>query len=221
MFGLRWRDGRRRGRHRGPVGASVVAAGLALVAVLGGCGGPDNVYVAHPDAGVFVRLPPDWAVFTIADKDPTADPRSDPSAGTWRVVIDGAVDADRAHIESRSPTEPVGFVEIVPTGLIEGGEQISNHASLRSLLLGGSSDPLDAAGVEVVAYEEIDLGHHWGNRVVAEVQRDGDTVVMSQVAFLDDGSNRLQVMRVLCSADCYEQNEAEITAVLDSWTLEG
>jgi len=192
-------------------------AGIALA----GCGGPDNVYVAHADAGVFVRLPADWTVFTFADKDPTADPRTDPSAGTWRVVIDGAVDADRAHIESPSPTEPVGFVEILPTGLIEGGEQISNHASLRSLLLGGSSDPLDAPGVDVVAYEEIDLGHHWGNRVVAEVRRDGDTVVMSQVAFLDDGSNRLQVMRVLCSADCYELHEAEITAVLDSWTLEG
>ncbi len=218
MSGPRHLPARRRGEARP---AALVLALLVGLVAAAGCGGPDNVYVANTDAGVFVRLPTDWTVFGIVDKDPTGDPRTDPDAGTWRVVIDGAVEPDRAHIEARSPTEPVGFVEIVPTGLIEGGEQISSHSSLRSLLLGGSSDPLDAPGVDVVEYEEIDLGHHWGNRVVAEVRRDGGTVVMSQVAFLDDASNRLQVMRVLCSADCYEQHEDTIVEIFDSWTLEG
>lgn len=217
MFGLPVRGKWRRARF----GAASLLAALVAPLLGAGCGGPDNVYVANADAGVFVRLPTDWTVFTVADQDPTGDPRTDPEAGTWRVLIDGAARPDRAHIELRAPAEPVGFVEIVPTGLIEGGEQISSHSALRSLLLGGSSDPLEADGVEVVEYEEIDLGHHWGNRVVAEVQRDGITVVMSQVAFLDDASNRLQVMRVLCSAACYDEHRDVIGEVFDSWTLEG
>jgi hypothetical protein len=201
----------------------VVGLAMALSALVGlgaACGSPDNEYVANTDAGLFVRLPADWTIFEVASDNPAADPRIDPDAGAWRVVFDAAEDPSRAHLEVPVPDDPVGFVEIVPTAMME-NTRLTSHAALRSLIFAGEGDPLDpTSGVEVLDYEEIDLGHHWGNRLVAELNAPGGEVVVTQLAFLDSASDRVHVLRVLCSTECYEENEDEINDVVDSWTLE-
>jgi hypothetical protein len=203
-----------------PLGGLV---GIAVAMVLFGsaCGGADNEYVANNDAGLFVRLPADWAVFEVSTSNPAGDPRTDPEAGAWRVVIDGSDHPSRAHLEVAAPDEPVGFVEIVPTALIQ-NTSLTSHMALRSLLFNGEADPLDESSTaDVLDYEEIDLGHHWGNRIVAELPaRGGESVVVTQLAFLDSANDRVSVLRILCTTGCYEDNKSEIDEIVDSWTLE-
>jgi hypothetical protein len=205
---------------RRPLGG-VLGIAIATLVVAGACGGADNEYVANTEAGLYVRLPADWTIFEVASNNPAGDPRTDPEAGPWRVVIDGSDEPSRAHLEVAAPDEPVGFVEIVPTALIQNAS-LSSHTALRSLLFNGESDPLDtSSGADVLDYEEIDLGHHWGNRLVAEVTaQGGEKVVVTQLAFLDSANNRVHVLRLLCTTSCYEENQDEIDEVVDSWTLE-
>ena len=151
--------------------AGALLLGMAVASGLAACGEADNEYVANNDAGLFVRLPADWTVYEVANDNPAADPRTDVDAGRWRVVFDASDSPSRAHLEQPVPDAPVGFVEIVPTAMLEGA-QLSSHAALRSMLLGGQADPLDPSSdvdVEVLDYEEVDLGHHWGNRIVAKL----------------------------------------------------
>ena len=44
-------------------------------------------------------------------------------------------------------------------------------------------------------------------------------VQVSQTALLDANADRLYVMLVLCSAECYARNRADIQSVVDSWTV--
>ena len=49
----------------------------------------------------------------------------------------------------------------------------------------------------------------------------GGQIRMAQLAFFDEGGDRLYRFRLLCSLACFTAHEAEIDAVLDSFTLEG
>ena len=46
-----------------------------------------------------------------------------------------------------------------------------------------------------------------------------DFVQVNQVALMDDATDRVYVMVIMCSAECYQRDRAEIEAVVDSWTV--
>jgi hypothetical protein len=203
--------------------AEVVLA-LTIVASVAGCGESerDNAYVEHADAGLFMRLPADWETFQVLNDNPTKDPRTDADGGPWRVIFDGAPDADRAHLEEPSPDDPVGFAEIDPT---PGGTGVTSHAEMRSLLTSTADsfeavDPLESPDFDVIDYEEFDLGSFYGNRLTVDTAGEDGDIRVTQIVASTDGADRVYVVRLLCSVECYDDNAAEIEAVLDSFTLE-
>ena len=196
-----------------PVRSGALMVGLALL--LGACGDAENTYVEEQSSGVFVRLPNDWAVFPIEDGKPGGDPRVDLDFGPWRVVIDGAAVPDRAHGEEPAPNEPVGTVQVVPVAFFQ--DLPLALSSLRMLFPGDGTDPLAAdSGVTDVEYREIDLEDHWGSRLDGTTDLGGGPVRVAQIAFFDDGGDRVHLVRILCSLDCFDRNEAEINEILDS-----
>ena len=46
-----------------------------------------------------------------------------------------------------------------------------------------------------------------------------DFVQVNQTAYLDPTSNRLYLMAIMCSAECYARNRGDISAAVDSWTV--
>ena len=204
----------------GVVRAKRAAAGfglLAAVVVLPACGGSESTYVEEPGSGLFLRLPADWEVFGVVDGDPAGDPRVDVDAGAWQVGFDGASRPDRSHLEETAPDAPVGTAEVVP---LAGLQLPIAQATLRTLFTADGSDPLVDGGVDELEYDEVDLGSHWGNRLVGTVDVGGQEVRVAQLGFFDEGGKRLYLVRVLCSPDCFDDNEDEIEGVLDSLTLE-
>jgi hypothetical protein len=199
----------------------VLAVLLGATAVGCGDGERDNAYVAHSEAGLFLRLPPDWETFQVYNDNPAADPLTDPEAGPWRLVFDGASEPDRAHLEEPTPEDPVGFVEIQPTPQ---GTGLTSYAEMRSLLGTTESaepvDPLDSPDFDVLDYEEFDIGGYYGNRLTADTAGGAGDIRVTQIVASTDGADRLYVVRLLCSVECYGANEAEIEAMLDSFTLE-
>ena len=200
-------------------GAAVL--GSVALAVLAACGGErDNNYLENSDAGVFARLPVDWTVFPADDGNPVADPRVDLGYGAWRVVVDGAAEPSRAHIEEQTPDEPVGYALVTP---LEGTELTPTLAGLRSLASPDGSDPLagPVPGLAVEEYDEIDLGHAWGSRITTDyTQPDGSHLKITQLAFIDEGSNRLTLFTLGCSAECFDDHIDEINTVVASFTIE-
>jgi len=48
---------------------------------------------------------------------------------------------------------------------------------------------------------------------------DADFVELDQKALIDDASNRVYYVAILCSATCYQQNRGAIESAVDSWTV--
>ena len=46
-----------------------------------------------------------------------------------------------------------------------------------------------------------------------------DFVQVNQTAYLDPATNRLYLMAIMCSAECYARNRGDIDATVDSWTV--
>ena len=201
-----------------PVRSGALIVGMALL--LGACGGPDNTYVEERGSGLFVRLPADWEVFPVEDGKPAVNGRVDPDFGAWRVMIDGAERPHRAHGEQPLPDEPVGTVQVVPIELFQTPLPLA-YSSLRSLFPAGTEDPLQDDTVTEVEYQEIELGENWGSRLVATIDLGAGPVRVAQLAFFDEDGKRVHLLRILCSVECFDDNEAEIEDILDSFTLEG
>ena len=198
-------------------GALVV--GIALL--LGACGDAESTYVEEPRSGLFIRLPADWTVFPVEDGNPAGDPRLDATVGRWSVFIDGAEVASRSHAEQALPEAPLGNVQITPLATLQQPPPLA-QASLRRFFNVDASDPLvDASTVADLEYEEIDLGHAWGNRLEGTMDLGGGELRVVQLAFFDEGGDRLYRFRLLCSVSCFDAHRAEIDDVLDSFTLEG
>jgi hypothetical protein len=194
-----------------------LSIGVALL--VAACGSPDNTYVEERGSGLFLRLPDDWEVFELQSGSPAAD-RTDPAFGAWRVVIDGAETPSRAHGENPAPSEPVGAVSVTPLRSLQTPLPL-NLSSLRTLFPPGQTDPLVEGDVTDIEYEEVDLGHHWGVRLRGTVDLGGGPVRIAQHAFFDEDGQRVHVLRIMCSVDCFDAHRAEIDDVLDSFTLEG
>lgn len=219
---------------------TVLRWGMALLAVsavaAAGCGDADNAYVSNSKAGVFLKLPSDWATYAYESGDPTAS-RLTAIPGSWRMGFDGAEDPDRAHLEgSIAPEAPIGFVEVAP---IEVGA-ISGQSGLRSILVGGDYDPLDPdltyeppdpsepsdpsaidpSSLAVLDYDELDLGHAYGNEIHATIGAGRTEIEVIQLAMLNNAGDRVHLLRVLCSPDCFDEHRDEIDEVIDSWVLE-
>jgi hypothetical protein len=200
--------------------SGAIAGGLAATALLlGACGDAENTYVEEQGSGLFMRLPEDWEVFPVEDANPAGNPRIDADFGPWSVLIDGAERPNRAHGEEANPDEPVGTVQVVPLALFQSPPPLA-HATLRGFFMVDGSDPLESDVVTDLEYDEVDLGHHWGNRLIGTVDQGGGEVRVAQLAFFDSGGKRIHVVRILCTVECFDDNEEEIEDVLDSFTLE-
>jgi len=202
-------------------GVTTVGGRLAVLAIVlvAACGGPDNTYVSEKGSGLFLRLPPDWTVYPLESGKPASDPTTDADFGVWRVLIDGDHHPDRAHGEELAPGAPVGTVQVVPRVAFSTPLPLAQGA-LRSLFMPDGSDPLEALDLTDIEYHEIDLGHHWGNRLIATVDRGGVKIRIAQLAFFDRGGKRLHVALIQCTVECFRQHKREIDGVLDSFTLE-
>ena len=201
---------------------AVAGATLAAVAVsLAACGDPEHVYVADEDTGVFLQLPQGWTVFEVEDGDANVNPRTDPSSGEWAVIIDGSADPARSHLEDLAPLDPVGRASVLN---ISTAQIPRTHTALRSLLTPDGSDPLEnpTETLRVESYDEIEIGGAWGYRMeFSHSPSPGIESKVVQLAFFDDGGNRLMTLALGCSADCFAENGDEIDAIVATFTIEG
>jgi hypothetical protein len=199
-----------------------VAAAVATVLVLAGCGGADAKYVSNSKAGLYLKIPTSWQQVDLQAGDVQPEGvLATPEA--WRVGIDGASDPKRQDFENSAPTDPVGIIEVVPidASQITGGPSL---AFLRSLLTGASTDPTTGAAispaVNVLKDEEVNMSTgHWGVRTTVESETSDDPFRISQLALFDPGVHRLYRVTVGCTASCFDAHDQEIEAIFQSLTL--
>jgi hypothetical protein len=219
--------------------------GLVTVAVLSGCGSPEYEYVRNTQARTAFKVPHEWTVFDEATmQGDLQGSQAGPDPVEWLVGLD----ADPAPAREHVLTPDAGFRAAYPNG-IAGVYRISssvrdrlNLSELRNLILPIDTirDEVGADAVVLLAYDdrlEVDgfRGLHFEAQVsvpaVEQVMGSGsepieggplvndDYLHINQTAYMDPGSDKVYILAVLCSADCYERNRGEIETVVQSWAV--
>ena len=197
----------------------------AVVAVLAGCGEPSETRVVSDDARFILHLPTSYTVFE-ADVSASAAIGASPTLGEYLnaqgqiSAFDASPDASTQNITDILVDYPTGWVISIPILSDQLKDELS-WASMRNLQFGVDSVPgAQPILTEPINFPDLDL---MGYRVVAELPATSDTtgpwVTIDSTVLTDDQHERLWMLYVGCSYDCYQKYDDEIQAIVDSWVV--
>ncbi len=211
-------------RARTAVGSIVVV--LALV----GCGQGKTRVVSDAAEKTFFQVPRSWTSFTmptgVADR---LQPLYQEDVSTvWDVVFDSAAEPDPGRaallddLDVAELDQPVGRAMVYEvTGSFA---QRLSLSSARESVIG--ADPLfigdDLADLwEIVDYEPAKGDRLEGSRVVFNFRRSVNEPWQTYdvTTLFDQSASRMYVLRVACSAKCFDANKNRIFDVTTSWTV--
>lgn len=220
---------------------TAVIALLAGASVLVACGSPSYEYVRNTEARTAFKVPIEWTVFDEAtlQGEPAGPPVSTPDPVEWLIGLDAHPSPTVEHVMSQT-----GYYSDYPQGIaavlrltVQQRDGI-NYQALRNLIvpIDAIQDQVGREAVEFLAYDdrvEKDgfRGLHleaqiWASALEGDVAAGGPNVFfddrfvqISQTAYMDPASDKVYVLAVLCSAECYGRNRGDIESVIDSWAV--
>ncbi len=205
-------------------GHGIVALGV-VAAVLAACGDPQYRYARNDTEKVYVRVPYSWSVFDRTDVFYDEDQLTNSAVQPVQVwVLDGSADADPRHVEDSERDEPVGTAQVFAIRSQELAESVS-IASMRSF--GFDFDPAAPPEDEAENWRlnvsqpmQTERGIS-GSIIMFDRRETADDPWVSQArgVFVDPAGERLYLLDLFCTEECFEQHYDEIFDVLDSWRI--
>lgn len=211
------------GRHL--VAAVVVLAATAATAACA-APAPEHRYVASADRSMVVKVPSTWSDVDADEVGATT------SSDLWRGYVDSSLSPSAQHFVDpntpvSAPTDPV--VEML-TLKIDAGTPVPPE-QLADVILPASSrevtklarrsylDAVDQFGFGVLDTENVDTPTSVGVRVRTGFNFGGEDILVEKIAVTDKDRRHLHVIQVWCVRTCFEKNQQQIAAVLDSFTV--
>jgi hypothetical protein len=219
------------------------ALGLAVLALLASCSGPQYKYVRNTEARTAFRVPTPWTVFDESAISGVDSPSDTPDNVDWLVGIDADPSPQLGHLfpSSYATDYPQGVAAVLTlTGESRDGASLG---ALRNLIIPVDQirDQVGTDAVRIMTYDDTMVRDGYrGLHMVAQVQVSaltagastgttsgeggpgflaGDYVQMNQIALLDDATQHAYIFALLCSADCYARERDDIESAIDSWTV--
>lgn len=225
--------------------APVLAVAVGSMS-LAACGDPEYEYVRNTEAGTAFKVPHEWTLFDEATMqgDPAGAQASTPDPVEWLVGLDGDPAPAREHVLSLADGYDTAFPQGI-AGVYRLSTQVRdavNLEQLRNLVIpiDQIGDEVGAEAINMIAYDDrLDVGGFRGLHLEAQVlisaletvQGAGgeagepsvlvsdDYLHINQTAYMDPSTDKVYILAVLCSADCYERNRGDIETVVDSWAV--
>lgn len=192
---------------------------VACAALLGACGDSSSRFVVSKADRTYLKVPRDWTDRPYADAE--ADPLEQITSEVtmlWR--------------SSAAPDGDAGVdVPLMTTAVYEVSGQLNQKMSASLARIAGSPVPFDPvlpsddtqkAQVEVLDYAPLGFKGLNGTRAVFRVRDDANSdwkAVYSVSTAFNLSTFRLYLLRVSCSAACYEANKDTISSVASSWLV--
>jgi hypothetical protein len=220
---------------------ALVSTVAAATSILGACGSPDYEYVRNTEARTAFKVPIEWTVFDEAtlQGEQGGPPVDTPDPVEWLIGLDAHPSPTVEHVLTQT-----GYYSDYPQGiaavlrLTTQQRDGINFGALRNLIVPIDSIQ-DRVGREAVAFLSYDdrvvkdgfRGLHfeaqiWASALESDVTAGGPNVFfddrfvqMSQTAYMDPASDKVYVLAVLCSAECYGRNRGDIESVINSWAV--
>lgn len=227
-------------------GALALLLGLAPV-VLAACGDTEFRYVRNSDTRTAFKVPNDWTIFDKQAflRLPPGPEASTPDPIDWLVALDGDPSPDIQHILNASDlaTDHPQGIALVFTLSPENRDQASFQYVRNFLIPVDQLTQLGTDNVAILSYDDSLTGDEGlrGSHIVfqfrpsalGQLQEDqsggtggGGTsafspefVVVNQIAYLDGNADKVYLMALMCSAECYGDFQQDIDNAIDSWTV--
>jgi len=193
---------------------------------LAACADSGYQYVKSPSEDAFFKVPDGWDLFEIRDAPPEdrAEPIDLDGPSPWTMVFDAAPEPSPAHAGEPAPSAPTGMAIVQDiTGSLRDNVTLRH---LRASALDGEADPKELAlqgdpRIEMIHYEDIIMPSGLrGTHMVFNLKVDEDTwTTIDHTALLNGPTTKAYIFSVRCSAECYLAHRAEISRVVDSWTV--
>ncbi len=223
------RAGRR--RLRAAPKAFLLAAVVAALAMLAGCGAPHYTYVTNSADRTYVKLPTSWRPIDKKALDDAIglDPAlTDEQRGLWLEGYDADSSPSPLHLFGPSAAAPAAFVSVQQ--IPESARGQFSLDKLRDLFYPVSASARENAQMDptsgltdfaLISDEVLTPGN--GLRGVHSVFRyrmgDDSLQMIDQTAYLNDDASKLYMFFVRCSTECYQQRQQEIGSVVSSFTV--
>lgn len=209
--------------------------------ILVACGSPSYEYVRNTEARTAFKVPIEWTVFDEAalQGDPAGPPTSTPDPVEWLIGLDAHPSPAVEHVMSQAGYDsdyPQGVAAVLR--LTAQQRDGINYGALRNLIvpIDTIQDQVGREAVQILAYDDrIEKdgfrGLHfeaqiWASALEGDPAAGGGKVLfddrfvqISQTAYMDPASDRVYVLAVLCSAECYSRNRGDIESVIESWAV--
>lgn len=215
---------------------------MVASAIVAACGSPSYEYVRNTEARTAFKVPIDWTVFDEAalQGEPAGPPVSTPDPVEWLIGLDAHPSPAVEHVLSEGAFDsdyPQGIAAVLR--LTAQQRDGINYGALRNLIVPIDSiqDQVGREAVQLLAYDDrIEKdgfrGLHfeaqiWASALTGEAAADNGSSVLlddrfvqiSQTAYMDPASDKVYVLAVLCSAECYGRNRGDIESVIESWAV--
>ncbi len=201
----------------------------------------------NTEARTAFKVPHDWTVFDEATMqgDPQGTHRRHPDPVEWLVGLDGDPSPAREHVLSLADGYYTAFPQGIAAVLRLTSQQFGTAVklgALRNLIDADRPDPdqVGAEAISMIAYD--DRSSRTGSADSTSRRRSrprhsracrepaaglrappcssATTISRSiQTAYMDPGCDKVYILAVLCSAECYGRNRGDIETVINSWAV--
>ena len=199
---------------------------MGVLGALSACGNPDYQYISNAQESLFFRVPYEWQVYRMTEKDKEGRPAPLPAGieRSWHVVVDAAAQPTPDNVNRELPESPVIDAQVY--ALSSYNNDTMSQSKLREVMFGFDpllQDPGVPKAWEVVGASELAFeGGVVGTRVVINApSKDDPTKFYSRSGstMFDPATGRIYLLAVTCEAQCYLDNQRLIDDVASSWTV--
>lgn len=192
--------------------------------LVSGCSAPASQYVAADAHGMYFALPKAWTA--VPDRQMTKAERGwTDDAGNvfvqsvlWQRAWTASTANANAVFAAKAPSTPVvfAFVRKLLTVEQQGVADTAINIALRDVVIPATSI---ADGGGDVRTERLRVGVFRGLHQFATYATGGRLQTVEVVSMLAPGNDRVYVLSIRCSEQCFAENSGKINAVFDSLTF--
>jgi hypothetical protein len=210
-----------------------IGIAVAVAILLVSCGGSEYRYVSNTTENLFFKVPKGWKQFKLTETDKDGRPQALPAGvdRAWHYGYDASNAPSPAHIADAAAESPVA--EAVVWTLRDSANDRMSLSQARTIAFNIGADPLLQEPGAPAAWEVVPIGGVpdvrvtfpkgvTGTRVAINVPSADNPAVFRTVdatTLLDPLNQRLYILVLSCSSQCYLDNRQVIDTVAESWTV--
>jgi hypothetical protein len=207
--------------------AALIILGLVVGLSAVGCASPSYNYVADYSDNAYFKVPPAWR--QVNQSTLQAAEGSSDSAGTflWSRAFDASSQPSVQHIFAVTAV-PVAYASVLSMSSSQSSD--ISYNSMRDLILPVTSEARQAAAAEnepLTGFQSLSdqvISHSNGYRGIREIfdyTLGGVPETFDLTVMTDSSTTKLYFLLVQCTAQCFENNYNQISAVVGSFTVGG